>query len=225
MSSISNIPHSLPMAYARPPILIGDNIRENLSQQPWFLGTSIVWARHVWCCVTDFSSLTALLQYLLTYKTRAQSPSPDGKHQIIFNFVKTCHESLGYANLFSTVFSYPLQTHCIVPVESGGADKVLIVPGDFRSTSHHKPFKLNRLIFADDVGLFIGWVITAQYDRYQSIYQKPKSCYFFNKGGHITPHFALSLHGETIQITQLYFLGDSLCIEWLIQTSLQCSYR
>ena len=169
------------MAYARPPILIGDNIRENLSQQPWILGTCIVWARHVWCCVTDFSSLTALLQYLLTYITRAQSPSPDGKYQIIFNFVKTCHESLGYANLFSTVFSYPLKTHCIVPVESGGADKVLIVPGDSRSPSHHKPFKLNCLMFADDVGLFIGWVTTAQYDRYQLIYQKKQKVDIFQQ--------------------------------------------
>ena len=58
--------------------------------------------------VSDLSSLTALLEYLLTYKTSAQSPSPDGKYQIIFNFVKTCNESLGYAYLFSTVVSYPL---------------------------------------------------------------------------------------------------------------------
>ena len=58
--------------------------------------------------VSDLSSLTALLEYLLTYKTSAQSPSPDGKYQMIFNLVKTCHESLGYAYLFSTAVSYPL---------------------------------------------------------------------------------------------------------------------
>ena len=64
-----------------------------------------MWAPYVWSCVTDFPSLTALLEYLPTYEIRIQSPSPDGKYQIIFNFVKTCHESLEYAYLSSTVVS------------------------------------------------------------------------------------------------------------------------
>ena len=43
-------------------IVIGDNNREYLIHQPWIHGTSLMWAPHVWCCVTDFSSLTALLE-------------------------------------------------------------------------------------------------------------------------------------------------------------------
>ena len=56
------------MAYLRSPILIGDSKREYLSHEPWIHGTFLVWAPLVWCCVTDFSSLTALLDYLVKWR-------------------------------------------------------------------------------------------------------------------------------------------------------------
>ena len=87
------------MAYVRSRILISDNKQEYLSHYPWNHGTSLMWAPRVWCCVTDFSSLTILLEYLATYKIRAQSLSPDDKYQIIFDFVVTCHEPLDRAYL------------------------------------------------------------------------------------------------------------------------------
>ena len=96
LSDILNVPHILQMAYIRSPILIGDNKRKYSSHEPWIHGTIATWAPHVWCCVTDFSSLTALLHYLVTYTIRAQSPSPDDKYQFIYNFVNTFPEPLDY---------------------------------------------------------------------------------------------------------------------------------
>ena len=90
-----------------------------------------MWVPHVWCCVTDFSSLTALLDYLVTNKIKVQSLSPDGKYQIIFNFVKTFHEPLDYVYFVfdrCVVARLCQQTRFIVPVESVGADRVLILP-------------------------------------------------------------------------------------------------
>ena len=122
------------MAYLRSPILIGDNKREYLSHEPWIHGTFLMWAPHVWCCVTDFSSLTALLDYLVTNKIKAQSPSPDDKYQIILNSIKTCHEPLDCAYLtLHLIFDRCVvprlcqQIRFIVPVESVGADRVPIV--------------------------------------------------------------------------------------------------
>ena len=115
------------MAHVRSPILIGDNKRKYSSHQPWIHGTSLMWAPHVWCCVTDFSSLTALLEYLITCKIRAQSPSPDGRYQIICNFVRTSYEPLDYTNLiFDRCVATRLcqQTRFIVPEESAGAHRV-----------------------------------------------------------------------------------------------------
>ena len=129
------------MAYLRSPILIGGNKREYLSHEPWIHGTFLMWAPHVWCCVTDLSSLTALLDYLVTNKIKAQSPSPDGKYQIIFNFVKTSHEPLDYVYFIfdrCVVARLCQQTRFIVPVESVGADRVLIVPEDSGSHRHHE---------------------------------------------------------------------------------------
>ena len=102
-------------------------------------GTSLMWAPHVWCCVTDFSSLTALLEYLVTYNITAQSPSPDGKYQLIFNFIKSCQKSLDYAYLIPdrcVIARLCQQTRFIVPVESAGADRVPIVPEDSGSHRH-----------------------------------------------------------------------------------------
>ena len=127
------------MAYLRSPIVIGDNKREYLSHEPWIHATFLMWAPHVWCCVTDFSSLTALLDYLVTNEIKAQSPSPDGKYQIIFNFVKTFHEPLDYVYLIfdrCVVGRLCQQTRFIVPVESVGADRVLSVPEDSGSHRH-----------------------------------------------------------------------------------------
>ena len=84
------------MAYLRSPILIGDNKRDYLGNEPWIHGTFIMWAPHVRCCVIEFLSLTALLDYLITNKIKAPSPSPDGKYQIKFNFIKTFHEPVDY---------------------------------------------------------------------------------------------------------------------------------
>ena len=98
-----------------------------------------MWALHVWCCVTDLSSLTALLEYLATCKIRAQSPSPDDRCQIIYNFVRTYYEPLNYANLiFDRCVATRLcqQTRFIVPVESAGANRVPIVPEDSGSHRH-----------------------------------------------------------------------------------------
>ena len=139
LSSTSNIPRGLSIAYVRSPILIGDNKRKYSSHQPWIHGTSLMWALHVWCCVTDFSSLTALLEYLATCKIRAQSPSPDDRYQIICSFVRTCYELLNYANLiFDRCVATHLcqQTRFIVPVESAGANRVPIVPEDSGSHRH-----------------------------------------------------------------------------------------
>ena len=148
LSSTLSIPHSLSMAYVRSPILIGDNKRKYSSHQPWIHGTSLMWALHVWCCVTDFSSLTALLEYLVTCKIRAQLPPPDGRYQIICNFVRTCYEPRDYANLiFDRCVAARLcqQTRFIVPVESAGANRVPIVPED--SGSHrHRVRTLNTFI-------------------------------------------------------------------------------
>ena len=127
------------MVYVWSPILIGNNKRKYSSQQPWIHGTSLMWALHVWSCVTDFSSLTALLGYLVTCKIRAHSPSPDGRYQIICNFVRTCYEPLDYANLiFDRCVAARLcqQTRFIVPVESAGANRVPIVPEDSGSHRH-----------------------------------------------------------------------------------------
>ena len=127
------------MVYVRSPILIGDNQRKYSSHQPWIHGTSLMWALHVWSCVTDFSSLTALLGYLVTCKTRAHSPSPDGRYQIICNFVRTFYEPLDHANLiFDRCVAARLcqQTRFIVPVESAGANRVPIVPEDSGSHRH-----------------------------------------------------------------------------------------
>ena len=127
------------MVYVWSPILIGDNKRKYSSQQPWIHGTSLMRALHVWSCVTDFSSLTALLGYLVTCKIRAHSPSPDGRYQIICNFVRTCYEPLAYAKLiFDRCVAARLcqQTRYIVPVESAGANRVPIVPEDSGSHRH-----------------------------------------------------------------------------------------
>ena len=127
------------MVYVISPILIGDNQRKYSSHQPWIHGTSLMWALHVWSCVTDFSSLTALLGYLVTCKIRAHSPSPDGRYQIICNFVRTCYEPLDYANfIFDRCVAARLcqQTRFIVPVESAGANRVPIVPEDSGSHRH-----------------------------------------------------------------------------------------
>ena len=146
------------MVYVRSPILIGDNQRKYSSHQPWIHGTSLMWALHVWFCVTDFSSLTALLGYLVTCKIRAHSPSPGGRYQIICNFVRTCYEPLDYANfIFDRCVAARLcqQTRFIVPVESAGANRVPIVPED--SGSHrHREFntlrpKQDGRHFADDI--------------------------------------------------------------------------
>ena len=70
---------------------------------------------------------------------KAQSPSPDGKYQIIFNFVKTFHEPLDYVYFIfvrCVVARLCQPTRCIVPVESMGADRVLIVPEDSGSHRH-----------------------------------------------------------------------------------------
>ena len=127
------------MDYVWSPILIGDNKQKYSSQQPWIHGTSLMWALHVWSCVTDFSSLTALLGYLVTCKISAHSPSPDGRYQIICNFVRTCYEPLDYANLiFDRCVDARLcqQTRFIVPVESACANRVPIVPEDSGSHRH-----------------------------------------------------------------------------------------
>ena len=127
------------MAYVRSPILIGDNIRKYSSHQPLIHGTSLMWALHMWSCVTDFSSLTALLGYLVTCKIRAHLPSPDGRYQIICNFVRTCYKPLDYANLiFDRCVAARLcqQTRFIVPVESAGANRVPVVPEDSGSHRH-----------------------------------------------------------------------------------------
>ena len=107
------------MAYQRSPLLIGDNKREYLGHEPLIHGTFLMWAPRVWCCVTYFSSLTALLDYLVTNKIKA--PSPDGKYQIIFNFVKTFHEPIDYVYFIfdrCVVARLCQQTRFIVPVES-----------------------------------------------------------------------------------------------------------
>ena len=136
-----------PGVYLRSPILIGDNKREYLSHKPWIHGTYLLRAPHVWCCFTDFSSLTALLDYLVTNKIKTQSLSPDGKYQIIFDFVKTFHKPLD--DVYFTfdrcvVARLCQQTRFIMPVESVGADRVLIVPED--SGSHrHREYSRNRL--------------------------------------------------------------------------------
>ena len=155
LSGISNIPQGLPMAYLRSPILIGDNKREYLSHEPWIHGTFLMCALHVWCCVTDFASVTALLDYLVTNKIKAPSPSPDGKYQIIFNFVKTFHEPLDYVYfIFNRCVVARLceQTRFIVPVESVGADRVLIVPEDSGSHRHrvNASLGLNELMDLND---------------------------------------------------------------------------
>ena len=129
------------MDYVWSPILIGDNKQKYSSQQPWIHGTSLMWALHVWSCVTDFSSLTALLGYLVTCKISAHSPSPDGRYQIICNFVRTCYEPLDYANLiFDRCVAARLcqQTRFIVPVESACANRVPIVPEDSGSHRHRE---------------------------------------------------------------------------------------
>ena len=93
----------------------------------------------MYCCVTDFLSLTALLEYLVTYKVRAQSLSPDGKYQIVLNFVRTFHEPFdcAYCTFERCVVARSYQqTRFIVPVESAGADWVLIVPEDSGSHRH-----------------------------------------------------------------------------------------
>ena len=98
-----------------------------------------MWASHVGWCVTDFSSLIALLEYLVTYKIRAQLLSPDGKYQTIFNFFKICHKSLDCAYLtfdWCAVARSYQQTHFIVPAESAGAHRVLIVPEHSGSHRH-----------------------------------------------------------------------------------------
>ena len=114
------------MVYVWSPILSGDNKRKYSSQQPWIHGTPLMWALHVWFCVTGFSSLTALLGYLVTYKIRAHSPSPDGRYQIICNFVRTFYEPLDYANLiFDRCVAARLcqQTRFIVPVAVRGCQQ------------------------------------------------------------------------------------------------------
>ena len=129
------------MAYVRSPILIGDNKRKYSSHQPWIHGTSLMWALHMWSCVTDFSSLTALLGYLVTCKIIAHLPPPDGRYQIICNFVRTFYEPLDYANLiFDRCVAARLcqQTRFIVPVESAGANRVPIVPEDSGSHRHRE---------------------------------------------------------------------------------------
>ena len=105
-------------------------------------------APHVWCCVTDFSSPTALLDYLVTNKVTAQSLSPDGKYQIKFNFDKTFHEPLDYVYFIFVrrlVARLCQQTRFIVPVESVGADRVLIVPEDSGSHRHRDTWRCNPL--------------------------------------------------------------------------------
>ena len=136
------------MVYVWSPILIRDNKRKYSSQQPWNHGTSPMWALHVWSCVTDFPSLTALLWYLVTCKIRAHSPSPDDRYQIICNFVSTCYEPLDYANLiFDRCVAARLcqQTRFIVPVESAGANRVPIVPEDSGSHIHRESVRVTKL--------------------------------------------------------------------------------
>ena len=99
LSGISNIPQGLPLAYLRSPILIGDNKREYLSHERWIHGTFLSWhfscEHHVCDVVSQISRHSQLCWTIwLQIKLKAQSPSPDGKYQIIFNFVKTFHEPL-----------------------------------------------------------------------------------------------------------------------------------
>ena len=111
--------------------------------------TFLMWAPHVWCCVTDLSSLKILLDNLITNKNKAQSPSPDGKYQIIFNFVKTFHEPLDYVYFIfdrCVVTRLYQQTRFIVPAESVGADRVLIVPEDSGSHRHREFVVYHRLL-------------------------------------------------------------------------------
>ena len=146
------------MVYVWLPILIGDNKRKYSSQQPWIHGTSLMRALHVWSCVTDFSSLTALLGYLVTCKIRAHSPSPDGRYQIICNFVRTSYEPLAYANLiFDRCVAAHLcqQTRNIVPVESAGANRVPIVPEDSGSHRHRD---LGKMMWLGDIDLGHYWL-------------------------------------------------------------------
>ena len=78
-------------------------------------------------------------------KIRAQSTSPDGKYQIIWN-VKTCYEPLDYANVIvdqCVTACLSQQTRFIVPVETAGADKVTIVPEDPGSHRHLDDAMLN----------------------------------------------------------------------------------
>ena len=147
------------MVYVISPILIGDNQRKYSSHQPWIHGTSLMWALHVWSCVTDFSSLTALLGYLVTCKIRAHSPSPDGRYQIICNFVRTCYEPLDYANfIFDRCVAARLcqQTRFIVPVESAGANRVPIVPEDSGSHRHRDWAIVNSNVIASRPSLAKG---------------------------------------------------------------------
>ena len=91
---------------------------------------------YVRCCVTIFSSLTALLPYLVTQTIRAQSTSP--VEVDYYNIVETCRGPLEYAYLVfdSSHARVYQQSRFIVPIESGGADIVLIVPED--SGSHRQ---------------------------------------------------------------------------------------
>ena len=158
------------MVYVWSLILIGDNKRKYSSQQPWIHGTCLMWALHVWSCVTDFSSLMALLGYLVTCKIRAHSPSPDGRYQIICNFVRTCYEPLDYANLiFDRCVATRLcqQTRFIVPVECPGANRVPIVPEDSGSHRHHDRM-LHILVWPGLVSL-IGYLLKTNVTGSKSI--------------------------------------------------------
>ena len=70
--------------------------------------------------------------------------SPDGKYQIIFDLLKICHEPLDCAHLTPDrcviARSYQL-TRFIVPVESAGAHRVLVVPEDSGSHRHRENIK------------------------------------------------------------------------------------
>ena len=162
------------MVYVRSPILIGDNQRKYSSHQPWIHGTSLMWALHVWSCVTDFSSLTALLGYLVTCKIRAHSPSPDGRYQIICNFVRTCYEPLDYANfIFDRCVAARLcqQTRFIVPVESAGANRVPIVPEDSGSHRHRETFKQKSRRRWFETPLLLLWRHCNELDKIKRILQ------------------------------------------------------
>ena len=77
--------------------------------------------------------------------SRAQSPSPDGRYQSIWN-VRTYYEPLDFANVIfdrCVATRSCQQTLFNVRVEYAGANRVLIVPEDSGSHRHRDDAKLN----------------------------------------------------------------------------------